>query len=146
MKNNRLSQSFVDLLFIDLENLHTQKEQPPLLDLRHFSTSWYIILYGDHFYLTCYMSRTHSKAVLECPPEYTKKPLVTFFFKLSLQIYIIVIRNKKNLHFSLFFALKTDNSFFCHGDIPTIHNGYCVSNAVNNAKKTMFYQRFRQLN
>jgi len=43
-----------------------------------------------------------------------------------------------------FFALKTDNSLFCHLDIPTIHNGYCVSNAVDYAKKndvlpTIFY-------
>ena len=35
----------------------------------------------------------------------------------------------------LFFALKTDNSLFCHRDIPTIHNGYSVSNAVDYAKK-----------
>jgi len=34
-----------------------------------------------------------------------------------------------------FFALKTDNSLFCHRDIPTIHNGYCVSYAVDYAKK-----------
>jgi len=33
------------------------------------------------------------------------------------------------------FALKTDNSLFCHQDNPTIHNGYCVSNAVDYAKK-----------
>ena len=26
-----------------------------------------------------------------------------------------------------FFALKTDNSLFCHRAIPTIHNGYCVT-------------------
>jgi len=31
--------------------------------------------------------------------------------------------------------LETDNSLFCHGDIPTIHNGYCVSNAVDYSKK-----------
>jgi len=34
-----------------------------------------------------------------------------------------------------FFDLKTDNSLFCHRDIPTIHYGYCVSNAVDYAKK-----------
>jgi len=34
-----------------------------------------------------------------------------------------------------FFALKTDNSLFCHRDIPSIRNGYCVSNAVDYAKK-----------
>ena len=36
---------------------------------------------------------------------------------------------KKTTSFHLF-ALKTDNSLFCHLDIPTIHNSYCVSNAV----------------
>ena len=41
------------------------------------------------------------------------------YFKISLQIYI----------------LKRDNSLFCHRDIPTIHNGYCISNAVDYAKK-----------
>jgi len=71
-----------------------------------------------------------------CPPEYTKKSLVTFFFKISLQIYIIVVRNKKKKPtYFHFFALKTDNSLFCHRDIPTIHNGYCVSNAVDYAQK-----------
>ena len=35
-----------------------------------------------------------------------------------------------------FVALKTDDSLFCHWDIPiNIHNGYCVSNAVDYAKK-----------
>ena len=33
------------------------------------------------------------------------------------------------------FCFETDNSLFCHRDIPTIHNGYCVSNAVDYAKK-----------
>ena len=42
---------------------------------------------------------------------------------------------KKSTYF-YFFVLKTDNSRFCHQDIPTIHNGYCVSNAVNYAKKS----------
>ena len=49
------------------------------------------------------------------------------FFKISLQIYVIVGRNKKNPTSLHFFALKTDNSPFCNRDIPTIHNGYCVS-------------------
>ena len=49
-------------------------------------------------------------------------------------MYIIVVRiNRKNYIFSIF-ALKTDNSLFCHRDIPTIHNGYCVSNVVDYAK------------
>jgi len=56
------------------------------------------------------------------------------FFEIFLQINIIIVRNKKPTYFHLF-ALKTDNSLFCHRDIPTIHNGYCVSNAVDNAKK-----------
>ena len=47
---------------------------------------------------------------------------------------MIVVRNKTN-YIVYFFALKTDNSLFCHRDIPTIHNGYCVGNAVDNAKK-----------
>jgi len=34
-----------------------------------------------------------------------------------------------------FFALKTDNLLFCHRDIPTVQNGYCVNNAVDYAKK-----------
>jgi len=41
---------------------------------------------------------------------------------------------KKTTYFH-FFALKTDNSLFCHRDIPSIHNGYCDSNAVDYAKK-----------
>jgi len=51
-----------------------------------------------------------------------KKSLVTIFFKISLQIYIIVVRNKNTYIFSLFFALKTDSSLFCNRDIPTIPN------------------------
>ena len=53
--------------------------------------------------------------------------------QISLQIFIKVVRNTKNTYFH-FFALKTDNSLFCHRDNPTIHNGYCVSNAVDYAK------------
>ena len=41
---------------------------------------------------------------------------------------------KKNTFFH-FLALKTDMSLFCHRDIFTIHNGYCVSNVVDYAKK-----------
>jgi len=47
--------------------------------------------------------------------------------------YIIVVRNKKKYIFS--YALKTDNSLFGHRDIPSIHYGYCVSYAVDNAKE-----------
>jgi len=54
--------------------------------------------------------------------------------QLSVGVNIIVVRNKKPTSFH-FFALKTDNLFFCQRDIPTIHNGYCVSNAVDYAKK-----------
>ena len=41
---------------------------------------------------------------------------------------------KKTTYFH-FFALKTDNLLFCHRDILTTHNGYCVSNVVDYAKK-----------
>ena len=44
---------------------------------------------------------------------------------------------KKATYFH-FFALKTDNSLFCNWDIPTIHNGYCVSNAVIMQRKLCF--------
>jgi len=49
----------------------------------------------------------------------------------------MVVRNQNNLLVRIFyfFALKRDTSLFCHRDIPTIHNGYCVSNAVDYAKK-----------
>jgi len=50
----------------------------------------------------------------------------------------------KNVIF-LLFALKTDNSL-CHWDIPTKHNGYSVSNAVDYAKKTDFLPTIFQLN
>ena len=56
-------------------------------------------------------------------------------FKISLQIYITVVKNKKTYLFSLF-CMKTGHSLFCHRDIPTIHNGYCVSTAVDYTKKT----------
>jgi len=46
----------------------------------------------------------------------------------------MLLEIKKATYFH-FFALKTDNSPFCHRDIPSIHNGYCVSNAVDYAKK-----------
>ena len=58
---------------------------------------------------------------------------------------MIVVRNQNNILIFTFFALKTDNSLFCHRDSPTIHNSYCVSNAVDHAKKSMFYQRCCQL-
>ena len=60
-------------------------------------------------------------------------------------MYITVVINKKPTYFHLF-ALKTDNSFFCHQDIPTIHNGYCVSNAVDYAKKNDVLPTICQLN
>jgi len=62
-----------------------------------------------------------------------KKIISNNFFKISLQIYIIIV----NFFYTYFhfFALKTDNSLFCHRDISTIHNGYCISNAVVYAKK-----------
>ena len=49
----------------------------------------------------------------------------------------------KKLHIFIYvFALKKDNSLFCHRDIPTIHNGNCVSNAVDYAKKKDFTNDF----
>ena len=45
------------------------------------------------------------------------------------------VRNIKKTTYVHVFALKTDNSLFCHRDIPTIHNGYCFSNVVDYAKK-----------
>jgi len=52
----------------------------------------------------------------------TRKLLVTNISKCLFK-YIIVVRNQNNLH------------IFCHLDIPTIHKGYCVSNAVDYAKR-----------
>ena len=40
----------------------------------------------------------------------------------------------------------SDNSLFCHRDFPTIHNGYCVSNAVDYAKKNDVLPTICQLN
>jgi len=68
------------------------------------------------------------------------------YFKISLKIYIIVVRIKKKPTYFHFFALKTHNSLFCHRDIPTIHNGYCVSNAVDYAKKNDVLPTIFQLN
>ena len=51
----------------------------------------------------------------------------------------------KNYIFSLF-CFATDNSLFCHRDIPTIHNGYCVSNAVDYEKKNDVLPTICQLN
>ena len=70
------------------------------------------------------------------------------FFKISLQIYIIVVRNQNNLQptYFHFFALKTDISLFCHRDILTIHYRYCVSNAVDYAKKNDILPMICQLN
>jgi len=52
----------------------------------------------------------------------------------------------KELHIFTFFAFKTDMSLFRQRDIPTIHNGYCVSNAVDYAKKNDVLPRICQLN
>jgi len=40
--------------------------------------------------------------------------------------------------YSYFSAMKTDNSLFCYRDSPSIHYGYCISNAVDCAKKNNF--------
>ena len=73
---------------------------------------------------------------------------ISKYKNVSLQIHIIplhirVVRNKKPTYFH-FFALKTDNALFCHQDIPTIHNGYCVSNGVDYAKKNYVLSTFCQ--
>ena len=60
-------------------------------------------------------------------------------------MYIIVVRKKLHI-FRVIFALKTDNLLFCHQDIPTIHNGYCVSNVVDFAKKNGVLPTICQLN
>ena len=39
-------------------------------------------------------------------------------------------------------ALKLDHLLFCHRDIPTIHSGDFVSNAVDYAKKNDVLQTF----
>ena len=58
---------------------------------------------------------------------------------------MIVVRNKKTTYFHLF-ALKTDNSHFCFRDTLIINNGYCVSNAVDYAKKKDVLPKICQLN
>jgi len=55
------------------------------------------------------------------------------------------MKSKKNKYF-YFFALITDNSLFCHRDIPTIHNSYRVSNAVDYAKKNDVLPTIFQVN
>jgi len=74
------------------------------------------------------------------------KIISNIFFKISLQIYIIVVRNIKQTTYFYLFALKTDNSLLCHRDIPTLHNGYCVSNAVDYAKENYVLPKICQLN
>jgi len=63
------------------------------------------------------------------------KIIVKINHKIVYHIKAMTVSTTKGLGMCLIFALKTDNSFFCHRDIPTIHNGYCVSNAVDYAKK-----------
>jgi len=52
----------------------------------------------------------------------------------------------KNTYIFALFYLKTDNSPFCHRGIPTLHNGYDVSNAVDYAKKNDGSPTICQLN
>jgi len=61
----------------------------------------------------CYLKQLSSRIYL--------KIICYNFFKISLQIYIIVVRNLKKPTYFLFFALKTDNSLFCHRVILTIY-------------------------
>jgi len=63
---------------------------------------------------------------------YVKAAVLQIIHKIISYIFYIEIKNPTYFHF---FALKTDSSFFCHWDIPTVHNGYCVSNAIDYAKK-----------
>ena len=81
----------------------------------------------ETFFVTCSqkipytISSDVKAAVLQ-----NKQKLISYkYFNISLQIYIIVVR--KFFTYFHFFALNTDNSLFCHRDIPTIHNAYCVS-------------------
>jgi len=59
---------------------------------------------------------------------------VQIFQNISSNICNSCYKLKKSTYFHVF-ALKTDNSLCCHLDIPTRHNGYCVSNTVDYAKK-----------
>jgi len=69
-------------------------------------------------------------------------------FKISLQIYKVVRNKIKTYIFSLlcFENRHRDNSLFCHREIYTINNGYCVSNAVDYAKKNDVLPTIYQLN
>jgi len=73
------------------------------------------------------------------------KSLVFLFLNISSSIYKVYIEIKKPTYFHCF-ALKTDISLFCHRDIPTIHNDYCVSNAVDYAEKNDALPTICQLN
>ena len=65
-------------------------------------------------------------------------------FKIYLQIYIIVVR-KKNYIFSLICFENRQFAFLPSG-YPTIHNGYCISNAVDYANKNDVLPTICQLN
>jgi len=77
-----------------------------------------------------------------CPPEYTKKSLVTFFFKISLQVYIIVVRNKKNLHIFTFLLWKQTICFPAIGIFLLNITATALVTQNIMQRKTMFYQRF----
>jgi len=67
------------------------------------------------------------------PPEYTK--IISYkYFKLSLQIYVIVVRIKKTYTFSLFLLWKQTIRFSAIG-IFLLYIPATVSNAVDYAKK-----------
>jgi len=70
---------------------------------------------------------------------------IFFLQNISSNIYNSCKKLKNTTYFH-FFALKNDNSRFCHPDIPTLHNGYCVSNAVDYAKKNHVLPTICQLN
>jgi len=89
-----------------------------------------------------------------CAPEYTKKILVTNFSKYLFKYIQQFLEIEKPTYFH-FFGLKTDNSLFCHRDIPIIHAvdycvtnavDYCVTNAVDYTKKNDVLPMICQLN
>jgi len=66
--------------------------------------------------------------------------LENLYFKISLQIHIIVVRNQnngENPHILTFFRFENRQFAFLPSGYSyyTIHNVYCVSNAVDYAKK-----------
>jgi len=121
----------------------------------------YIIIYTINIIYICYYLHHVSRSLTRkgyyfrfCRPvkliflkgsvlqNILKKSVVTFFQNISSNInYFIFVRNKKNLHIFTFLLWKRTIRFLRSGYkcIPTIHNGYCVSNAVDYGKKNDVY-------